>query len=100
MKWAVCSGLWGSQGLGKAAMLGLHDGKTALKVTLNMVWVDLVKMWRGRSGRSGRWGQGLISPSWGAFCKFASFFTLSTQRLCTNNFGICHLPGNTNAQGK
>lgn len=58
-------------------MLGLHDGKTALKVTLNMVWVDLVKM----CGEGGwRWGQGLISPGWGAFWKLPGFFTLSTHR--------------------
>lgn len=59
-------------------MLGLHDGKTALKVTLNMVWVDLVKCVERKVREV---GPGLISPGWGAFWKLPGFFTFSTQRL-------------------
>lgn len=49
---AVYSGLWGSQGLDMGAMVGLHGGQSALKVTLNMVWVDLVKIC-GKGGQGG-----------------------------------------------
>lgn len=62
--------LWalGSQGLDKGAVLGLHNG-TALKVALNIVWVDLLKM-RGAGGGDGGGVEASSAQAWVLFGNF------------------------------
>lgn len=86
-------------------MLGLGDGNTALKVTLNMVWVDLVKMC-GEGGQGGGAkalsaqagvlsGNSLVSlplPSPSAPVTLESVTSLGTQMHKGNNPSVSHSP--------
>lgn len=94
MKWAL-----GIAGPGRGSYVGLTWWEDCPEGDLNMVWVDLVKMCgeggQGGGAKASSAHAGVLSGNFPVSLPFPHI-----EALCTNNSGICHLPGNTNAQGK